>query len=71
MALAVRAAAPIFADVDLLDRTSVEVQDGTLEPGFAGSDADFLTPAQEDAPPEKLRDYLKRLDPEDFGRFIP
>ena len=71
VALAVRASAPIFADVDLLDRTSVEVQDGTLEPGFAGTGADFPAPAEQDDPPEKLRDYLKRLDPEDFGRFIP
>lgn len=72
VALALRASAPIFADVDLLDRTTVEVEGATLEPGFAGASTDGLSPKRDDAaPPEKLRDYLKRLDPEDFGRFVP
>lgn len=72
VALALRASAPIFADVDLLDRTTVEVEGATLEPGFAGASTDGLSPERDDtAPPEKLRDYLKRLDPEDFGRFVP
>ena len=72
VALALRASAPIFADVDLLDRTTVEVEGATLEPGFAGASAGGLNPETDDeVPPEKLRDYLKRLDPEDFGRFVP
>jgi bifunctional DNase/RNase len=72
VALALRASAPIFADVDLLDRTTVEVEGATLEPGFASASMGESS-AEEDAaaPPEKLRDYLKRLDPEDFGRFVP
>lgn len=72
VALALRASAPIFADVDLLDRTTVEVEGATLEPGFAGASAEGLNLEEDEAaPPEKLRDYLKRLDPEDFGRFVP
>ena len=72
VALALRASAPIFADVDLMDRTTVEVEGATLEPGFAGASAGGVDPETADAaPPEKLRDYLKRLDPEDFGRFVP
>ena len=72
VALALRASAPIFADVDLLDRTTVEVEGATLEPGFAGASTGGLNPETDDeVPPEKLRDYLKRLDPEDFGRFVP
>ena len=72
VALALRASAPIFADVDLLDRTKVEVEGATLEPGFAGASTGGLNLEEDDAaPPEKLRDYLKRLDPEDFGRFVP
>jgi bifunctional DNase/RNase len=72
VALALRASAPIFADVDLLDRTTVEVEGATLEPGFAGASAGGMNPETDDeVPPEKLRDYLKRLDPEDFGRFVP
>lgn len=73
VALALRASAPIFADGELLDRTAIEVDDETLEPGFA--DTDPGAPGSEgepvQGPPEKLRDYLKRLDPEDFGRFVP
>lgn len=72
VALALRASAPIFADVDLLDRTTVEVEGATLEPGFSTPSSDTSNPADDrPVPPEKLRDYLKRLDPEDFGRFVP
>lgn len=72
VALALRASAPIFADVDLLDRTTVEVEGATLEPGFSTPSSDTSSPADDQpVPPEKLRDYLKRLDPEDFGRFVP
>jgi hypothetical protein len=72
VALALRASAPIFADVDLLDRTTVEVEGATLEPGFSTPSSDTSSPADDrPVPPEKLRDYLKRLDPEDFGRFVP
>ncbi|MCK5482598.1 MAG: bifunctional nuclease family protein [Gemmatimonadetes bacterium] len=72
VALALRSSAPIFADVDLLDRTTVEVEGATLEPGLAATRSDSTSPEPDEAaPPEKLRDYLKRLDPEDFGRFVP
>ena len=72
VALALRASAPIFADVELLDRTTVEVEGAMLESGMSGPGPDTRGPVREEAvPPEKLRDYLKRLDPEDFGRFIP
>ncbi len=72
VALALRSSAPIFADVNLLDRTPVEVEGATLEPGLAAARSDSTSPEPDEAaPPEKLRDYLKRLDPEDFGRFVP
>ncbi len=73
VALALRASAPIFADVALLDRTVVEVEGDTLEPGFVASSTEDPDSAftSADEQPEKLRDYLRRLDPEDFGRFIP
>lgn len=71
VALALRASAPIFADVELLDRTTVEVEGAMLESALS-AEPDPRGPVREDAvPPEKLRDYLKRLDPEDFGRFVP
>jgi len=69
VALALRASAPIFADATLLDRTSVEIEGAELDAGFSlESDRE-----EGEAPtsPEELRDYLKRLDPKDFGRFIP
>ena len=71
VALALRASAPIFADVELLDRTTVEVEGAMLESDLPEGPT-ARGPVREDAvPPEKLRDYLKRLDPEDFGRFVP
>jgi bifunctional DNase/RNase len=72
VALALRASAPIFADGELLDRTPIEVEGESLEPGFTPGSSDEPGEREEvEAPPEKLRDYLKRLDPEDFGRFVP
>ena len=73
VALALRASAPIFADVELLDRTIVEVEGATLEPGFTAVSEESVDTTGDSEPPrqEKLRDYLKRLDPEDFGRFVP
>ncbi len=71
VALALRASAPIFADGTLLDRTAVEVEGATLEPGFAEPQGGSSGEGVPEEPAEKLRDYLKRLDPEDFGRFMP
>jgi bifunctional DNase/RNase len=71
VALALRASAPIFADVELLDRTTVEVEGAMLESELPGGPAARGPIREEAVPPEKLRDYLKRLDPEDFGRFVP
>lgn len=73
VALALRASAPIFADGDLLDRTAIEIEGESLEPGFAAGSPDTPDSESEEVEeaPEELRDYLKRLDPEDFGRFVP
>ena len=73
VALALRASAPIFADESLLAPTAFEIQESDFseELTFGDTAAD---PMQEQAvkpEKEKLRDYLKRLDPEDFGRFNP
>ena len=61
------------ADADRGDELiEIEVQEGTLEPGFAAAGPPLETPDDmPNEPQEKLRDYLKRLDPEDFGRFEP
>jgi len=66
IALALRAEAPIFADESLLEISSLKVEEATFdvqEPPVAGGEPK--------GPDEPLREYLKKLDPEDFGRFEP
>lgn len=53
IALALRLNAPIYASEELLDHTAEEV-------GEAGDDG---------YDPEDLKEYLRRMNPEDFGRF--
>ncbi|MDE0081962.1 MAG: bifunctional nuclease family protein [Gammaproteobacteria bacterium] len=71
IAVALRADAQIFADDALLDRASIEIATGddSFKPG--GSP----TPAPEQGAPfssaDELNEYLRRLNPEDFGRFSP
>ena len=76
IALALRAEAPIYADESLLEISSLEVQEADFDDGPDAEDseaAQVADPAfgEPEAPEEPLRDYLKRLDPEDFGRFEP
>ncbi|MFN2421488.1 MAG: bifunctional nuclease family protein [Gemmatimonadota bacterium] len=53
IALALRLNAPIYASEGLLDHSAEEV-------GEVGDD---------DYDPEDLKEYLRRMNPEDFGRF--
>ncbi|HUP21111.1 MAG TPA: bifunctional nuclease family protein [Gemmatimonadota bacterium] len=53
IALALRLHAPIFAAEELLDHTAEEV--GEVD--------------EEEYDPEALKDHLRRMNPEDFGRF--
>jgi len=70
IAIALRAKAPIYAHDDLLEQASIEIQPSEVEPGET---PDVVPEAEEtrgmDA--EQLKEYLKRLNPEDFGRFSP
>jgi bifunctional DNase/RNase len=59
IAVALRLKAPIFTQEDLLELTSVD----TGGPDVATRPQDW------DA--EQLKNYLKNLDPEDFGKFKP
>lgn len=75
IALALRSDAPVFADDELLEMTALEIEEsdfedeGELWKGSGESaDEELETPT---ADKEELRDYLKRLNPEDFGRFNP
>lgn len=73
IAIALRMSAPIFTTDDLLEHTSIEIAE-------AGDDPDEFIAADpetgEQKPPgtltpDELRDYLRGMDPEDFGRFNP
>ncbi|MGH7671363.1 MAG: bifunctional nuclease family protein [Gemmatimonadales bacterium] len=60
IAVALRLKAPIYTNDTLLELTSVDTGDSTVQPGTGGPlDAD------------SLKSYLQNLDPEDFGKFTP
>ncbi|HKK07957.1 MAG TPA: bifunctional nuclease family protein [Gemmatimonadota bacterium] len=79
IALALRAEAPIFAEEELLELTALEIEEAAFEPGE--SEAELLGQAGEGAASgsetsegpggQALKDYLRGLNPEDFGRFTP
>lgn len=76
IALALRAEAPIFADESLLEVSALDVEEGSFdsdEPDIHGEAAAVADPTfgELDNLDEPLREYLKKLDPEDFGRFEP
>jgi len=74
IALALRSEAPVFADDERLELTALEIEESDFDDedelwkGSAESEEATETPEEEK---EELRDYLKRLNPEDFGRFNP
>lgn len=75
VALALRASAPIYAEGALLERSDIEIEDAGIDSQESGEEwmqaSTEQTSDSSDARSEKLKDYLKRLNPEDFGRFIP
>lgn len=78
IALALRAEAPIYAEEELLELTSLEIEESEFDDeaqGAAGLEAgakgEERSEAGEEQGDEALKDYLKRLNPEDFGRFNP
>jgi len=68
IALALRMDAAIFADDSLLEHASIEVSEDqtVIEMGRAETDT-----APGSMGPEELKEYLRNLNPEDFGRFTP
>jgi bifunctional DNase/RNase len=62
IAFALRAEAGIFADDSLLEHAHVDMDEE--------GDAIDQEP-RETLDPQSLQDYLKKLNPEDFGRFTP
>jgi bifunctional DNase/RNase len=73
IAMALRMDARIFTSEDLLEHTSIEISEPSE---FQDEEPIDLESAEEEGPagnrpPEDLREYLRRLHPEDFGRFTP
>lgn len=73
IAIALRMAASIYTTEDLLEHTSIEVADpGDEGQDFITSDPETGEPKSPDTlTPDELREYLRRMNPEDFGRFNP
>ena len=68
IAIALRTKARIFAQDDLLERASIEIADEEApDPGSAPKGEG----SSETMDPEQLEEHLRRLNPEDFGRFTP
>jgi uncharacterized protein len=72
IAIALRMSATIYTTDDLLEHTSIEIAES------AEDAQDFIAPSEEQAEKplgklsaEELREYLRRMNPEDFGRFNP
>ncbi|HUG39138.1 MAG TPA: bifunctional nuclease family protein [Longimicrobiales bacterium] len=65
IAIALRMDAAIFTSDELLENTSIEIAEAA---DFEGSEEEEGEAAP---PPENLKEYLRRLHPEDFGRFTP
>jgi bifunctional DNase/RNase len=69
IAIALRAKAPIYAHDDLLEQTAIEIQQSDMEFGKSAELEEGEEPPEMDA--DTLKDYLRRMNPEDFGRFNP
>lgn len=69
IAIALRAKAPIFAHEDLLEQASIEIQPSEIDPDQISDVAGQEEPSGMDA--DQLKEYLKNMNPEDFGRFNP
>jgi bifunctional DNase/RNase len=70
IAIALRLAAPIFAQEALLTKVAIEERDGedSDTPSFA-SEGPQLGTTERDLSAEQLKEYLQKMRPEDFGKF--
>lgn len=71
IAVALRVDARIFAEEELLERTAIEVTQDDPEPAPPETGTSPEPKDPEPMGPEELKEHLRRLDPEDFGRFTP
>ena len=71
IAIALRAKAPIYAHDDLLEQAAIEIQPSEFD---SDEGPDIPVPPEErpaDMDADQLKEYLKNMNPEDFGRFNP
>ncbi len=76
IAVALRSEARIFANDALLERASIEIAEEEevegeghgVSPSSKGEGSDEETAGMD---PDELKEYLRRMNPEDFGRFSP
>jgi bifunctional DNase/RNase len=66
IAVALRMNARIFAEEDLLEQATVEISEEESVSFDAGDPGGIQDPEEK---AENLKDYLRKLNPEDFGRF--
>jgi uncharacterized protein len=74
IAIALRMSARIFTTEDLLEHTSIEISDSpeATKNFLAGAEEQPEGgPAAGGLSPEELREYIRRMNPEDLGRFNP
>jgi uncharacterized protein len=71
IAIALRMEAAIYTTEDLLESTSIEIADAAEHDFVAESDEQKPADPTAGLTPEQLREYLRRMNPEDFGRFNP
>ena len=79
IAVALRSEAAIFANDALLERASIEIDEGEAVvddgEGYQPPSSEGSGPEESEGArsmdPEELKEYLRRMNPEDFGRFSP
>lgn len=72
IAIALRMDAAIFTSEELLEHTSIEISEpDELEDTLEAAEGPEQGGVEDVHPPEDLKEYLRRLHPEDFGRFTP
>jgi hypothetical protein len=69
IAIALRVGATIYTSDELLEHNSIEIAEA---PEFESpSESPREEPVEEGLRADELKEYLRRLNPEDFGRFRP
>jgi len=70
IAVALRVDARIFADDELLETATIEIADEESTTELNLESLEPIEPTREMGP-EELKEHLRGLNPEDFGRFTP